>query len=678
MDELRFRQVHLDFHTSPAIPGVGESFDKRQWQEALRLGHVNSITCFSCCHHGWSYHPTKVGKIHPSLRFDLLRGEMDAAHEIDVKVPIYLSAGVNELAITEHPEWRTVEFDPAKQAVSANPFEPNFRHVCFNTSYLDYFCRLVEEAVELFPDADGVFFDIISQPPCCCQKCLDDMAKAGYDPSSPADRQAFARGVLLEYYRRATEAARHRNASMPVFHNSGHVSPGDREIMPYFSHLELESLPTGGWGYDHFPISAAYCRHLGKDFLGMTGKFHETWGDFGGFKHPNALRYECAAMLAQGAKCSIGDQLHPSGRMDMSTYTFIGKAYAEVEQKEPWCKASVGVTNVALLSTPGFNQQNPGQPIPRIQVADTGAGRFLLESHIPFDLLDSEMSFEPYDLIVVPDDFRIGPELQARLADFVAHGGRLVLSGGAFLKPDETEMAFDLPIDFEGASPFDPAYVQATADLAPEGLATPFVMYGKNWRMKPKKGARSLGDVYDPFFNRTYQHFCSHRQTPYRMEPSGYAAGVMTPGILCLAFPAFSLYALHGNALMKQWLQKSLRAFAGEILPIETNLPSTGRATLRHQPSEHRYILHLLYANTILRGMKSGIPNDLLKGTSTVEVIEELTTLGHIQAGIRLPVEVKSITLEPQGAELPLDFRDGRWHVALPELTCHQMVVFHY
>jgi hypothetical protein len=52
----------------------------------------------------------------------------------------------------------------------------------------------------------------------------------------------------------------------------------------------------------------------------MTGKFHQTWGEFGGFKRPEALRYECAAMLAFGARCSIGDQLHPSGEMNPDTY----------------------------------------------------------------------------------------------------------------------------------------------------------------------------------------------------------------------------------------------------------------------------------------------------------------------------------------------------------------------
>ena len=38
-----------------------------------------------------------------------------------------------------------------------------------------------------------------------------------------------------------------------------------------------------------FPFSARYCQGLGVDYLGMTGKFHGSWGEFGGFKHPNAL-----------------------------------------------------------------------------------------------------------------------------------------------------------------------------------------------------------------------------------------------------------------------------------------------------------------------------------------------------------------------------------------------------
>ena len=67
--QLRFRQVHLDFHTGPAIQEIGARFEKAQFQEALKKGHVDSITCFSSCHHGWSYHPTDVGGMHPNLTF---------------------------------------------------------------------------------------------------------------------------------------------------------------------------------------------------------------------------------------------------------------------------------------------------------------------------------------------------------------------------------------------------------------------------------------------------------------------------------------------------------------------------------------------------------------------------------------------------------------------------------
>ncbi|GAE05317.1 hypothetical protein JCM10914_1413 [Paenibacillus sp. JCM 10914] len=50
---MRFRQVHLDFHTSEAIKGIGSQFNKRQFQDMLRTGHVDSITVFAKCHHGW-------------------------------------------------------------------------------------------------------------------------------------------------------------------------------------------------------------------------------------------------------------------------------------------------------------------------------------------------------------------------------------------------------------------------------------------------------------------------------------------------------------------------------------------------------------------------------------------------------------------------------------------------
>lgn len=52
LHKLRFRQIHLHFHTSPHIPAIGEKFDKLRWQQTLQAAAVDSITLFSKCHHG--------------------------------------------------------------------------------------------------------------------------------------------------------------------------------------------------------------------------------------------------------------------------------------------------------------------------------------------------------------------------------------------------------------------------------------------------------------------------------------------------------------------------------------------------------------------------------------------------------------------------------------------------
>ena len=722
MHKLRFRQVHLDFHTSPHIPGIGEKFDKRQWQEALKAGRVNSITCFSKCHHGWSYHPTEVGKIHPHLGFDLLRAQMDASKEIGVNVPIYVSAGVDNVMAEERPEWREISIDGAYQGWTGPINRPGFKTMCFNTPYLDYLCDQIREAVRMFPECDGVFLDIIFQGECCCKWCLDYMLKHDLDPDKPEDRQTCAREALLKYYRQTTAACRCDNASMPVFHNSGHISKGNRDILQYFSHLELESLPTGGWGYDHFPMSAKYVQHTGLDYMGMTGKFHTTWGEFGGYKHPNALRYECAAMLAHGSKCSVGDQLHPSGEMDMSTYSIIGAAYREVEEKEPWCDNVRGVADIGLLSSEAeTGDRNP----------DTGAGRVLLEEHFLFDLIDRQVDFSGYKMLVLPDVIQIDDELKTRIDAYLAKGGKLLLTGKSGLLKDILSLlkggfAFDIGAEYAGESPFQPDYidfgvrrfsaaserssgmlqvravvldsgagvglqpvnpasypdsgprrVNGVFGLAPSFVQSPLVMYLKSQQVKPTSG-EVLAQIRAPYFNRTWKHFCSHQHAP-AADPSGYAAAVRNGDILYLAHPIFSIYHAQGAVAYKHYAANAIRLLLGDDATLTTNMPSTARITLMDQPGESRHILHLLYANTHPRGAHVQLsPEGLVRPSNQIEVIEELLPLHDVEVTLNLPRPVKRATLEPQRQEIAVSSANNRIAIKLGAFTCHQMIVLHY
>jgi len=665
---LRFRQVHLDFHTSPDIDGIGAAFDKKEWQETLKAAHVDSITLFSKCHHGLSYHPTKVGVQHPHLSFDLLRAQMEACREIDVRTPVYLSAGLDNTITITHPEWRELDSKGGLGGWNKGPLEPGFHKLCFNTPYLDYLCRQIEEAVTLFPDADGIFLDIIFQNPCCCNWCMASMAKLGFDPEKEEDRKKHAQVVLEHYYQATTAACKVHNPDMPVFHNSGNVARDSRSLLAYQSHIELESLPTGGWGYDHFQESAAYAATLGLDFLGMTGKFHLSWGEFGGFKHPNALRYECAAMLAVGAKSSVGDQLHPDGRLDSSTYALMGAAYGEVAAKEAWCDHTVPVADIGILSSEAENGKRD-----ETGDADTGACRILLEGHYLFSLVDRLADFTKFKLLILPDNILVDDALQARVEAYLAQGGKLLLSGRSGLRKQGEGFAFDIGATFQGESPFKPDYILPAPALRAPFLQTPAVMYASSQRIQATTG-ESLGQVFDPYFNRTYKHFCSHQHTPYRPEASGFDAGVRHGNIVYLAHPVFTIYRGYGAVVQKDFVLRVLETLLGDVRAVATNLPSTARITLRRQAAEKRQIVHLLYANKPTRGGKASIWGGAV---TAVEVIEELDPLFHINVSVRQDVPISRVTLEPQGITIPHTVCNGRVEIALESFTCHQMVVLH-
>lgn len=672
---LSFRQVHLDFHTSEHIPDIGSKFDKERYQRALKEAHVSSITTFACCHHGWSYHPTKVGKMHPNLEFNLLREQIDAAHEIGVQVPIYLTAGVHNVASSLHPEWRAIGADGKYLGWTREITAPGFHSMCFNSLYLDFLCEQIQEVMQLFPDGDGIFTDIIKQHPCCCRSCLQVMEENDLDPTVEEDRLKCAEIGRMRYYRMATETVQRNDPEMPLFHNSGHLFKNQVENLRYFSHVELESLPTGGWGYDHFPLSAKYCEHLGYDYLGMTGKFHLTWGEFGGFKHPNALRYECAAMIAFGAKCSVGDQLHPSAEYNPSTYRIIGSAYREVEAKEAWCEHTSNVADIALLSHESYHGNPPNE---FNNIVDTGTARLLLECHFLFDVINEERGFNPYKIVIIPDDFVISTKLQEKIDAYLDQGGKLILSGESGLNQKRDAFLFDLGAEHCGKSPFNPDYIKPIAETAPELVEDPIVTYGTSQRIKATTG-KSLGDIYDPYFNRDFKHFCSHRHTPHHSDPSGYDAAILTNNTLYFAHPIFTIYYRIGAVAYKEFIKKSIDQLLGEDHSFQSNLPSGARISLRHQTSENRYVLHLLYGPAIKRGSPVDLDGGNLAGKGmAVELIEDLPPLVDIDLRIRLKKPIKRITSEPDGTNIPFEQKGSALNISVDRFSCHKMLVMHY
>ncbi|HEX8234618.1 MAG TPA: beta-galactosidase trimerization domain-containing protein [Abditibacteriaceae bacterium] len=663
MSALRFRQVHLDFHTSEKIPGVGREFEARQFQEMLQRGHVNSVTLFSKCHHGMSYHDTAVGVRHPHMQQELLPQQIEACRAIDINTPIYISAGLDEAMALAHPEWTT----KGQGGQAYDPLKAGWKRLCFNTPYLDYLCAQIDEVVERFGGGDGIFLDIIHAHKCYCRYCIEGMVEAGLDPTNDEDAEDYGYRVLQKYWEQTTAACKRKNPEQRVFHNSGHVPKGSHAFMKWNSHLELESLPTGGWGYDHFPLSAKYAATTGMDFLGMTGKFHGTWGEFGGFKRPNALRYECAAMLAFGSKCSVGDQLHPNGEMNRDTYELIGAAYKEVEVKETWCSGAVPVSEVALVSPEALHSDKPGSYRSQGK-AEEGAGRMLLELQVQFDVVDLERDLSAYRLVILPDEISLEGDFATKMQNYVAGGGKVILSGRSGMDRQNTHFVLDAGLDIEGMGEYDPDYI-VPGDMPTPLVRGRFVVHGGAWQVRPHAGTRVLAQRAVPYFNRGWDHFCSHQHTP-DAEISEFPAITATDSIVYFAHNIFTAYRQMGQPLYRDLVQDAIHLLLGD-LAVQTNLPTAARASLMHQADKSRYVLHLLYAVPVKRGADSG---DHAAGALSVEIIEDLVPLHDIECSVRVPQEIKGVRLAPSGEEIEYSVRDGAVTFTVPKLLCHQMI----
>ncbi len=657
MNSLPYRQVHLDFHTSEAIPDVAADFDPEQFAATLASAHVNSINIFARCHHGWIYYDTKAfpERRHPSLHRNLLPEQIAACHRRGIKVPIYITVQWDHFTAVEHPEWLVTDDKGAPSG--QNWYAPGFyRRLCLNTPYVDWLKSFVREVLTTMP-VDGFWFDIVWASECSCRWCRQGMLAAGLDPADAAVRARYGTQVLHHFTRGMTDFVRQYNRDCLIFYNRGHVGPQTRPMLDAYTHLELESLPSGGWGYLHFPVAMRYARTLGKQNIGMTGKFHTSWGDFHSYKNQPALEFECNHMLALGAQCCVGDQLPPRGRLCPVTYDLVGQVYAQVAPKEPWCVDARPVSEIAVLTPEEFAGDSGHSGLPP---AIFGATRMLQEGRHQFDIVDSHSEFGGYRVLVLPDAVPVGTALAAKLEAFVAAGGALLATHRSGLNPAGD--AFALPclgVSLKGDAPYSPDFIVPRGAIGAGLPEIEHVIYLKGLEVRPLPGATVLADVKVPYFNRTWRHFCSHRHTPSAGKV-GYPGAVQHGRAIYFAHPLFTQY--HKNTPL--WCKRLVLNALDLLLPqplVRVIGPSSLLVTLNEQPAADRWVLHLLHYVPERRGQE-------------IDVIEDVYTLADLPISVRVPRPVKAVTLVPQNEALPFKSVANRLAFTLPRLRGHQML----
>lgn len=619
---MRYRQIHLDFHTSDVIPDVGEDFDAADFVKALKDAHVNSINIFAKCHHGMCYYPTKAGRMHPSLKFDLLGTMISELHKADITCPVYFPLGWEEDS-AKRTEWLEI----GKDGIPGNklPEEAGYyrwRKLCLNNK--DYRKHIKDQIKELLDnyDVDGLWFDIVNQEMCKCPACLKEMKESGLDPDSETDVKKHDDMVLTDLQRDLNEYVHMLKPEATTVYNTGWVPDGgydkdhtieNRSLLQ--DHIEIESLPSGEWGYLHFPLLVNFHNRNDQPIVGMNGKFHLSWGDHGSLKNQEALEFECFRMIANGCMVSVGDQLHPRGAMNHSAYKRIGKVYEKIEELEPYLEGSKKCADIGVVVAADFYKKNT--------VSDEGVLRMLMQLHYQFDLITISDDIGKYSLIILPDTVEINKEFDHKLEKYIAAGGRVIATYRSCLEA--------IGVEYISDNEYTPSYMiiddKTCEELGMEIDPLEYVCYetGAYVRQSSKgEGLLVASYVGKPYFNRTCDCFSSHRHFPFERK-TDYPAILMSDSIGYCAFPLFKDYAINGNRVYKEVIEGMI----GKLMPeavIRTDAPSYAEITVRRQTDSNgrilRYLIHIL----------SYIPQRI---TRTIDIVNEPALLTDVRIGIR-------------------------------------------
>jgi len=363
--------------------------------------------------------------------------------------------------------------------------------------------------------------------------------------------------------------------------------------------------------------------------------------------------------------------LHPSGEMNPDTYSLIGGAYKEVESKEPWLTGVQHAARIALVSAEQ-NQASARGHHNSATFADEGVARMLLELHLPFVILDEQADWKPFELVILPDSLVLNALLLKKAQNHLKSGGRILAAGGALLTAEQDDFAVNPGAEFKGRSAFDPDYLLATALSDSVPVRSPIVIAGGAYEISPAGKTGVLAERRIPYFNRTWEHFCSHQHAPDSPAKPNPAA-IISDQIAYFAHNIFTQYRATGQPLYRDFILATLKQLFPEGLPVETNLPTVARFNLLEQQTEGRYVAHLLYAPITLRA-QTGSGSQ----SKPMEIIEDLIPLHERSVTLRLKQKIRAVNLAPTGQCINFEQTGDRVTFNVAKFTCHQMVVLSY
>lgn len=621
------RAVHLDFHTLPGIYDFGSNFNAADFAKRLKASHVDYINMFAKCNIGYTYYPSDVGIVYPGLSFDLFGQVLNECHKEGIGVSAYFNIGLDHEMARKRRDWCVLNKNG--QVIFGDRTANFFRVMCLNSGYREYMLSMIGEVVKKYP-VDGVFLDCLVAEPCYGDECAELIVQNEGDPLDDPSVGQCARQTLIDF---CWEVKGLLDDDMLFVPNG--LSHTERVGMA--SHTEIECLP-GEWGYDYFSAHAAFARTLAIPAVYMTGRFHASWGDFGGLKQKASLEYDAWDAVSNGVAFSVGDHLHPRDGLETATYERVKEVNRAIELLDPWADGFTNISDIGVVMPP---LSDFGANTVRFQDGQEvlyAAARMLGELKYTFDIVLPTGDFSKYKCLILPDYILIDGELREKLASFLKSGRGIISSGVSGL--DETMTGFSLPdwkMTYDGLDASNMGYFRMHDDSQPDSRIC--AIYKPGIQLGANSQTETIADYYQPYFDRKWDGFHGYFYTPPE-KPNGRPALARSGNIFQFSFKVFADYRQYAMPEHRHLLGSCLTELVKDPIAKVEGLPSTARLTVSKK--QNTFSIHVKVTYPELRG-KYNIIEEHNEVSEAVVFLRTRAATAVYSAPSRTPLPFKQV-----------------------------------
>lgn len=558
-------------------------------------------------------------------RADDIRRYIERAHRKGIRIIFYLAPGAGAAdLVTAHPEYLQCRADGTP--ANGGP--------CMNSPYRERLFEMVREVARL--GSDGVFLDgpIVVQGACYCRFCRE-LFRAAHGAALPAREDIhdplwhrfmeFRYDTIANCIRDARTVLKEVRPEAVFYMNSQGFSSGlacGRENRRLVVHQDILGAEGGFIFYvqpDKVPFwkpgataKLIETQAAGKPTVVFVAGDHKAWHRHLHTAAETRLLY--ADTVANGASVWYGlhspidDIRSPGGLAAKEMNRFL-------RENESCYTATKSVARIALLRSTAtmdwyhreieqsdFTRAERGPSagaLGNAALSFNGFYEMLLRSHVLFDVIDEEALVEPvmakYDTLVLPNCACLSDGSITAITRWVEAGGNVVASLDTSLYDGLVNRKTDFGLGpVFGVSYAGDAYrfgSTSYASLEGEHAVTSLM----SQRLVP---APSVGLVVTTTTGRTVMRFRRPVERQYQPIPEE-----ATPAVVVNTFGKGRSVYLAGNygEHYSEWglpahlllVGNAVRWLSRPILDV-TDAPQTLEVVLREQPTEHRYLLHLV------------------------------------------------------------------------------------